>query len=152
MFKFISKKLKKNNKGFTLVELVAVLAILGIIGAIAVPRIAATRKNAAKMAHEANVRILENAANMYITEKGIPSGGKEWTKSDKADWQDYLQDWPEIPKGLTDSDFADGEGEEVVDKENYKVVIGSNGTIKVTPQLIGEEQPEEEQPGNEPNE
>ena len=133
MFKFISKKLKKNNKGFTLVELIAVLAILGIIGAIAVPRFAATRKNAAIKAHEANVRILENAANMYITEKGIPSEDKEWTNNkNKKDWQDYLQDWPEIPKGLTDSDFADGGG---VDKKNYKVVIGSDGTITVTPQL-----------------
>ena len=146
MFKFISKKLKKNNKGFTLVELIAVLAILGIIGAIAVPRIAATRKNAAIMAHEANVRILENAANMYITEKGIPSVNKEGTKINKTDLQDYLQDWPEIPDGLTKGDLGiggKGDKNEIVTNEKYTyiVIIQSNGEVKVTI----EEQNKEEQ-------
>ena len=136
MFKFISKKLKKNNKGFTLVELIAVLAILGIIGAIAVPKFTATRKNAAIKAHEANVRILENAANMYITEKGIPSGDKEWTNKNKADWQDYLQDWPEIPDGLTKEDLGIGKGKdknEIVTNEEYtyKVTIEPDGTVEV---------------------
>jgi len=135
MFKFISKKLKKNNKGFTLVELIAVLAILGIIGAIAVPKFAATRKNAALKAHEANKRILENAANMYITEKGIPSGNKEWTKSNKTDLQDYLQDWPQIPDGLTEKDLGiDDNSDKIVTNEEYTyiVTIEPDGTVEAT--------------------
>ena len=69
MLKLLSKKLRKNNKGFTLVELIAVLAILGILAAIAVPRFTESMKKAAISAHEANVRTLINAANMYIAEE-----------------------------------------------------------------------------------
>ena len=139
MFKFISKKLKKNNKGFTLVELIAVLAILGIIGAIAVPRFAATRKNAALKAHDANVRILENAAKMYYTETGNTTiwEGEEGEDDDdpKYAWTDYLDEWPKIPDGLTKGDLDDiivgGEGDEdkkvTNDEYTYRVEIKSDG-------------------------
>jgi len=154
MFKFISKKLKKNNKGFTLVELIAVLAILGIIGAIAVPRFAATRKNAAITAHNANVKTLMNAASVYYVEKGI---GTEWlgdVKDSDQSWKNYLQDWPEVPKNVVGMAYLDDEGKKITigDKEGYVVNIDDDGTITVTPGLIGEEQPEEEQPENETNE
>jgi len=149
MFKFISKKLKKNNKGFTLVELIAVLAILGIIGAIAVPRFAATRKNAALKAHEANVRTLENAAKLYYTETGEAT---TW-KGEEGDpnvpeyaWTGYLDEWPQIPDGLTKEDLKDliTEGESAggdINNYTYKVEIQSNGEVKVTI----EEQNKEEQ-------
>ena len=127
MLKLLSKKLRKNNKGFTLVELIAVVAILGILAAIAVPRFTESRKKAAISAHEANVRTLINAANMYIVDYGFPSGEINWTGDDKNPaqntgddenpaqntgddenpaqniddtWKDYLQEWPEIPDGL----------------------------------------------------
>lgn len=138
MFKFISKKLKKNNKGFTLVELIAVLAILGIIGAIAVPRFAATRKNAAIKAHEANVRILKNAASVYYVENGSEA---EWPDDeDDQSWKNYIQEWPKIPDGLTEGDLDDiivgGEGDKdkkVTNEEyTYKVEIEPDGEVKVT--------------------
>lgn len=146
MFKFISKKLKKNNKGFTLVELIAVLAILGIIGAIAVPRFTATRKNAAIKAHEANVRILENAAKMYYTETGNTTiwEGKPAPDGKEDDpeyaWIGYLDEWPKIPDGLTKGDLDDIVGGEDLkdddkvtnDDYTYKVEIKSNGEVKVT--------------------
>ena len=134
MFKFISKKLKKNNKGFTLVELIAVLAILGIIGAIAVPRFAATRKNAALKAHDANVRILENAAKMYYTETGNTTiwEGEEGEDDDdpKYAWTDYLDEWPKIPDGLTERDLdigAKGDKKVTNDEYTYRVEIKSDG-------------------------
>lgn len=140
MFKFISKKLKKNNKGFTLVELIAVLGILAIIGAIAVPKFTATRKNAAITAHNANVKTLMNAASLYYVESGI---GTQWLgekEGSDQSWKNYIQEWPEVPKNVVGMEYGEG-GEEntIKDKEGYVVNIGDDGTITVTPGLIDNE-------------
>lgn len=144
MLKLLSKKLRKNNKGFTLVELIAVLAILGILAAIAVPRFTESRKKAAISAHEANVRTLINAANMYIADYGLPSDENRpinWTGDDKNPdqniddtWKDYLQEWPEIPDGLPAEDVEEYSGNNGVlnsDGFKYQVTISKNGEIKV---------------------
>lgn len=144
MLKLLSKKLRKNNKGFTLVELIAVVAILGILAAIAVPRFTVSRKKAAISAHEANVRTLINAANMYIVDYGLPSDENSpinWTGDDKNPdqniddtWKDYLQEWPEIPDGLPAKDVEEYNGDNGVlnnDGFKYQVTISKNGEIKV---------------------
>ena len=133
MFQWILKKINKNNKGFTLVELVVVIAILGILAGIAVPKLGASRRRAAITAHNANVRTLMSAATMYIADYGVPSEGLTWTEDDEEDadtnigWGSYLQEWPEVPNGLSDVRTDDQiEG-------SYKVTIDTNGDIEVTP-------------------
>lgn len=66
-----------NKKGFTLVELMVVVVIIGILTAVAIPVYNNVTDNAKKKAHNANVRILKSAAQMYLMEKGtenIPVG------------------------------------------------------------------------------
>ena len=148
MFKWILKKIRKDNKGFTLVELVVVIAILGILAAIAVPRLGKSRTSAAVTAHNANVRTLESAANMYIADKGKPEGtenNKTGTIA-KDDLKEYLQEWPEIPKGLIGLDVVydkKGDNEELVTGTiaagtEYTVTVDTEGTITVTPGKIKE--------------
>lgn len=145
MFKWLSKRMIKNNNGFTLVELVVVIAILGVLAAIAVPKLTTSRKNAAKTAHNANIKTLENAASMYIAENGVPTeghvkwtsdGGKKASEINDAEtnennkWALYLQEWPKIPEGL--DKMKDTEGNEIDSNTKYIVTIDTSGNISVT--------------------
>lgn len=64
----MSKLSRKNNQGFSLVELVIVVVIIAIIGAIAVPRMSRGSKGAADSALVANLAIIRNAIEMYAAE------------------------------------------------------------------------------------
>jgi len=59
--KTICKMLKRDSKGFTLVELMVVLLIIGILVAIAVPIYNSTQLKAKERACEANIRTIEGA-------------------------------------------------------------------------------------------
>jgi len=130
MINWINKR--KKRKGFSLVELVVVIAILGVLAGIAVPRLNVSRKSAAIAAHNANVRTLMNAANMYIADNGVPTDEDviTWTKDDgEDDWGKYLQEWPTVPKGTFDGN----------DEAAYVVTIREGGEIEVNPPLESED-------------
>jgi type II secretion system protein G len=61
----IYKMMKRNNKGFTLVELMVVLLIIGILVAIAIPIYNNAQDNAQKKACQANLRTIDGAIAQY---------------------------------------------------------------------------------------
>ncbi|MGI6685041.1 MAG: prepilin-type N-terminal cleavage/methylation domain-containing protein [Bacillota bacterium] len=85
------RKIMKYDKGFTLIELVVVVVILGILAAIAIPRFTDRRSEAEQTAVEADIKILQNAVDMYYIDK------ETWPATNLSDlYPDYVS---EVPSG-----------------------------------------------------
>lgn len=67
--KLLNKKLLKNQKGLTLIELLAVIVILAIIAAIAIPAIGNIIENSRYNAAKSDAINVINAANLYFTDE-----------------------------------------------------------------------------------
>lgn len=112
--KNLYQKAKKNQKGFTLVELMVVVVIIGILVAIAIPVYNNVQATAKENADKANIRIIQGAVQTYLLENDneIPQGG---LKVDILIDTGYLKDGLESPYG-----------------ENYGYTIDSEGTVTST--------------------
>ncbi|MEN3004385.1 competence type IV pilus major pilin ComGC [Dehalobacterium formicoaceticum] len=101
------RDLIKSDKGFTLIELVVVIVILGILAAIAIPRFTDRRGEAEEAAIQADIKILQNAVDMYyFDEAAFPSNLDEANLVTPG----YLKS---IPQSVTDGeinyDSSDGD-------------------------------------------
>jgi type IV pilus assembly protein PilA len=68
------KKMMKNNKGFTLIELVIVIAILGVLAAVAItmfPKLADSSRGGADVTRATQIK---SAISTYIAESGDKDG------------------------------------------------------------------------------
>lgn len=125
------RKMLKKQEGFTLVELMVAVVILGILAGIGVQQYGRIQRDAKIAAHNANVRIITNAANMYIMMKDTAPESVD----DLA--PEFLQEVPKPPEGLNY-----GEG---VNSSAYTLSVtppeeNEDGTwqVVVTPGIISE--------------
>ena len=83
------KKMIKNEKGFTLIEIIAVIIIMGILAAVAVPKFFSMQEDAKRAAlkgglSEAAARFNHAYARFILDHKRSPSGITELTTSPPA--------------------------------------------------------------------
>ena len=64
----LTKFVKKNESGFTLIELMIVIAIIGILAAIAIPQFSAYRTRSYNAAAEADLRNAATAQEAYYVD------------------------------------------------------------------------------------
>ena len=94
----MQKLFRRNQKGFTLVELVVVIAILGILAAIAVPRFVSTLNEAEATADAATVRAVQGAVDIYYLENG------SYPTLTQLENGNYLDDTPTLNDGVLSID------------------------------------------------
>ncbi len=89
-------KLKKNKKGFTLIELVVVIAILGVLALLVVPTVVNKVDEAKKSVDKANLKMIQTAIEMYnISENSYPQVDNFEDLEDKL-VPAFLDEWPEL--------------------------------------------------------
>lgn len=101
MLKALWRKLRQEEQGFTLVELLVVVVILGILAGVGIQQFGNVQERARQSAHDANVKVLTSAAQMYVLLEGVPDNetDKKLTKENNKLVPYYLAEWPKSPWG-----------------------------------------------------
>lgn len=136
------RKMLKQQEGFTLVELMIVVVILGIISGIGIQQYGKVQRRAQVSAHNANVRIIKSAANMYVMmENHYPTdemAGEGKKAIDLLVDKGYMEEIPKNPLGGGD-DVNNGTG-----VGDYKLTVTPPSEtnnfyqIKVEPEALDE--------------
>lgn len=134
------KKLRKNEKGFTLAELLIVVAIIGVLVAISIPIFTSQLEKAREATDLANIRsayaecttaVLTGEADDGVTPKtdGAYSKNVEISQT-KANWLDSNKDVKLAGKAVSSFSWQPADGA----NGSVTVTVNKDGTFDVTKQ------------------
>ena len=97
-----TQKFRKDNKGFTLVELLIVVAIIAILVAVSIPLITGSLDRARVSADMANERSAEAAAKIYLMTAWDGTGQRVFYRAETGTFESNPQQNPLTPYGQCD--------------------------------------------------
>ncbi|MBF0450262.1 MAG: type II secretion system major pseudopilin GspG [Candidatus Magnetomorum sp.] len=128
----MKKKNKRNEAGFTLIELMVVIVILGILAGLVVPRIMDRPEQARMQKAEVQIESLETACKLYKLDTGGYPSSLDALVSGSGRKGGYLEKG-KLPKDPWGNDFSfSGGGDEIeiwtTSKDGTKISnLGSDG-------------------------
>ncbi|MBL0387034.1 prepilin-type N-terminal cleavage/methylation domain-containing protein [Tumebacillus sp. ITR2] len=94
--------LRRDQRGFTLIELAVTIFVISILIAITLPNLRGTGDRAQKVTCEGNQRLIRaQLETYYLTEHGYPNGLTDTDRLQQLVTQGYLQTLPSCPLGGT---------------------------------------------------
>lgn len=109
---------ENGEQGFTLIELIVVMAILAVLAGLVVPKYGDILSGSKTKAHEANLRLIEQAAELYYTQTS-----KTQVQSPIADDTHYLVNEGYLKEAPTNP---------LTNNKDYLVTIEAGGVIKLS--------------------
>ena len=111
---FASENRRKNNDGFTLIELMVVIVILGILAGLIVPRIMGRPEEAKQIKAKLTIESLETSLRLYKLDNGSYPATEQGLESlvqapDTGDVPKHYQEGGYIEKGKIPLDPWDNE-------------------------------------------
>lgn len=125
--KNLMKKIRKNNKGFTLVELIIVVAIIAVLSAVAAPQYIKYVERSRQGVDASTLEEVRHAVEVEVGVNGAPTSALEVTIAGTDGTVTVPTDYDQV-KAVT--------GDKVTLKSNaaktktYKIIIGTDASTK----------------------
>lgn len=102
--------MKRNNKGFTLIELIMVIVILGILAAVVVPKFFSFTTEAHTAHKESVLGAIKSGLNLYAANALVETGYRDFPNNNSLTFASIMDEVPDSDEWL----ITNGTGEDTI--------------------------------------